>query len=161
MSNSEFREVSEDPFENPLRKFIRWLRSDDFRGLCLCFAFSSFVLTIAMIFEANLGKGPIKQHGVVASSNSACSKFGSDHLKFTRNSYDAAILTSLCLLATNPEQVSLGGGGMASMLFINSSRPAEYLDFTGRGEDKAIPGFMAGMLYLKDRVVFLVDLFED
>lgn len=160
---SDLQEVSQDPFQNPVQKIFRWLRSDDFRGLCFCFGISSFILTIAMIFEANLGAGPIKQHGVVASSNSACSRFGSDHLKMTRNSYDAAILTSLCLLATNPEEVSLGGGGMASMLFINSSDPTEYLDFTGRGEDnsKPVPGFMAGMLYLKRKSTLKMANFDN
>ena len=119
---SDLHEVSSDPFANPVQKIFRWLRSDDFRGLSFCFASSSFILTIAMIFEANLGAGPIKQHGVVASSDSACSKFGSDHLKLTRNSYDAAILTSICLLATNPGEVSLGGG-------VSLPLPAEVLVF--------------------------------
>ena len=53
------------------------------------------------------------------------------------------------MLATNRDAVSLGGGGVAAFHFINSTKPSKYIDFTGRSNTPAIPGFMAGILKLK------------
>ena len=60
-----------------------------------------------------------------------CTKFGADFLKKFRNSYDAAILTAMCLTGYTHEAASLGGGGTLSVYRIGESKkPADILDFT-------------------------------
>ena len=111
---------------------------------------------MAMIFDAKLSNGPIPQHGAVFSSDSRCSKFGKDFLRNTRNSFDTAILTSLCLLATNPDEVSFGGGGQATIYRIDEPG-STYIDFIGRDNttvphmgQPGLPTFMRGLRKIKD-----------
>ena len=60
-----------------------------------------------------------------------CTKFGADFLKKFRNSYDAAILTAMCLTGYTHDAASLGGGGTLSVYRIGESgKPADILDFT-------------------------------
>ena len=149
-SLNDMHEVKGDPFKLTDR-LKQWILRDSFRSIKLSVIVASVVLTIALIFDTNFGIGPIASHGAIACSNTICSEFGESHLKESRNSFDAAIVTALCLLATNREQVSLGGGGVAAVHFVNSTKASQYIDFTGRkNQTTAIPGFMAGLIKLKD-----------
>ena len=137
-------------------RIIRFFVDDAFRSICLGFIFSSLILTMAMIFDAKLSNGPIPQHGAVFSSDSRCSKFGKDFLKNTRNSFDTAILTSLCLLATHSNAVSFGGGGQATIYRIDEPG-STYIDFIGRDNttvphmgQPGLPTFMRGLRKIKD-----------
>ena len=45
--------------------------------------------------------------------------------------------------------MSLAGGGMAAVHFINSTDPSHFYDFTARKSQNKVPAFMAGILKLK------------
>ena len=91
-SLNDLQEVKADPFSVGER--VRaWVGRDSFRSIKLGVVAASVLLTVALIFDSKLGNGPIAQHGAVTSSNAICSAFGGEHLRDTRNSYDAAILT--------------------------------------------------------------------
>ena len=64
----ELRQSNSDPFSK-LSRFKRFFTDDSFRSICLGFILSSLILSIALIFDANLGNGPIPQHGAVVSSS--------------------------------------------------------------------------------------------
>ena len=67
-SLNELRQSNSDPFSR-FGRFKRFFSDDTFRSICLGFALSSLILSIALVFDANLGNGPIPQHGAVVSSN--------------------------------------------------------------------------------------------
>ena len=67
-SLNDLRAANSDPF-NKFGRIKRFFLDDSFRAICIGFVLSSIGLTIIMIFDANLGAGPIPQHGAVVSSS--------------------------------------------------------------------------------------------
>ena len=126
-SLNDLRQSNSDPF-NKCGRLKRFFLDDSFRAICIGFVLSSLALTIIMIFDANLGLGPIPQHGALVSSNAKCTEFGYNFLKQYRNSYDAAILTALCLTGAS-NAASLGGSGIATVYRIGEEKPVNILDF--------------------------------
>merc|ERR1711892_1349184 len=130
-SLNDLRTSNSDPL-NKFGRLKRFFLVDSFRAICIGFALSSLALTIIMIFDANLGDGPIPQHGAVVSSSTKCTELGYDFLKKYRNSYDTAILTALCLTGASTA-ASLGGSGVATVYRIGDEQPISVLDFGGTG----------------------------
>merc|ERR1711935_1295246 len=130
-SLNDLRTSNSDPF-NKFGRLKRFFLDDSFRAICIGFALSSLALTIIMIFDANLGDGPIPQHGAVVSSSTKCTELGYDFLKKYRNSYDTAILTALCLTGASTA-ASLGGSGVATVYRIGDELPVSVLDYGGTG----------------------------
>ena len=61
-SMDDLRQVKSDPFSfwDGLK---RWIFRDSFRSIQLSVVLASVLLTIALIFDSQLGAGPIAQHG--------------------------------------------------------------------------------------------------
>ena len=71
-------------------------------------------------------------------------------LKETRNTYDVAVAVSFCLAATNQEEVSFGGGLVATIYRLDQNG-SDFLDFLGRDSisSDSLPSFFAGLWKLK------------
>ena len=84
----------------------------------------------------------------------ACSKFGGKFLKETHNTYDTAIAVAFCLAATESENVSFGGGMVATKYRLNQNG-SEFLNLIGRPlgypNVKSLPTILAGILLLKQK----------
>ena len=61
-SMDDLRQVKSDPFSF-WDGVKRWIFRDSFRSIQLSVVLASVLLTIALIFDSQLGAGPIAQHG--------------------------------------------------------------------------------------------------
>ena len=147
-SLNDLRRVHSNPF-GFFGRVKHWLLIDEFRGICAGVIVGSFVLTLALIFDVAFGKSAVTPIIAIESSNPICTEFGKLHLEETRNTYDACILTCICLLAGARQHASLMSGGVATVHVINATEPPQYIDFSARQTDQPKPVFMAGMLKLK------------
>ena len=147
-SLNDLRRVNSNPF-GYYGRIKHWLTADDFRSIIVGLIVGNIVLTLALVIEATVGSGPVAPLVTLQSSADVCTDFGKLHLEETGNTYDACILTSICLLAGAKKHTSLMAGGIATIQVMNSTSPPIYIDFTARDHNTAAPVFMAGMHKLK------------
>ena len=61
-SMDDLHHVKSDPFSF-WDRVKNWVFRDSFRSIQLSVIFASILLTIALVFDSQLGSGPIAQHG--------------------------------------------------------------------------------------------------
>jgi len=150
-SLNDLRRINANPF-SWWGRIKNWFLEDEFRGICGGVTIGTLILTIALIIDVAVGKSAVSPMMVIVTSNPLCTKLGQDHLSRTRNSFDASILSSMCLLAAAPSDVSLFGGGVAAVHKINSNEQPTFINFTFNPdsfESNFYSSFMKGMLELK------------
>ncbi len=116
----------------------------------------------------DVGKRIEAGRGIVSSANPLASEAGLEILRGGGNAVDAAVATAFAIGVVEPQMSGVGGGG-AALIWLESDKRAEYLDFyaaqpsepfrtiADRAEQPgdlrvvAIPGSVRGLLALHER----------
>lgn len=76
-----------------------YILNDSFRMVVVGLVAANVVITLAMIIDAVTMDGPIRINGDIISSNPECSKLGKQYMRETSNSFDAAVVSAMCIIA--------------------------------------------------------------
>ena len=109
----------------------------------LCALAACSAPTPAPTAAPDVGKRFVAEHGVVASGNPYASEAGVEMLRRGGNAVDAAVAATFAIGVVEPMMSGLGAGG-GMMIWRQSARSADYLDFysaAGAAGGSAVQGY--------------------
>ncbi len=120
-----------------------------------------------------LDRSAVGENGVVSSARSEASEIGAEIMKAGGNAVDAAVATAFAVGVAEPFSNGLGGGGFMTLhladgedifidfreyapagasdtMYLDENGEVDYASYTFGGKAVAVPGTVAGLLYILD-----------